>query len=132
MLVSELDVGAAYVTDTSSPLGTDDASVKTTVEPLMEEFVTVTASLPTNTVNVLLGGPTEPNVSLNVNVTVEPEYETLLRVGRVTSGPAVEKLVTAAFTSEIESLPEASCTAEFAAVASLVGAVYDTVTVFPN
>lgn len=55
----------------------------------------------------------------------------MLRVGRVTSGPAVEKLVTAALTSEMESLPEASWTAEFAAVASLVGAVYDTVTVFP-
>jgi hypothetical protein len=73
LLVNELEAGAAYVTDTNSPLGTDDASVNTTVEPLIEEFVTVTGSLPTYTVNVSFGAPMEPKVSLNVNVTVEPE-----------------------------------------------------------
>jgi hypothetical protein len=71
--VAVLEVGAAYETDTNSPLGIEEERVRTTVEPLMEAFETVTGSLPTNTVNVLPAGPVAPSVSLNVNVTVEPE-----------------------------------------------------------
>ena len=56
----------------------------------------------------------------------------MLNLGAVTSGPAVEKFDTAAFTRLIESLPEASCTAKFVARESGVGAAYDTVTVLPN
>jgi hypothetical protein len=56
----------------------------------------------------------------------------VLNLGAVTSGPAVEKFDTAAFTRLIESLPEASCTAKFVARESGVGAAYDTVTVLPN
>ena len=47
-------------------------------------------------------------VSLKVNVTVVPEAEIVVRVGDVTSGPAVEKLETVAPTSDTESLPEES------------------------
>ena len=108
MLVAELDVGATYVTDTNSPLGTVDARVKTTVEPLTDVALTVTGSLPTNTVNVLPGATVDPRVSLKVNVTVVPEAEMVLSVGGVTSGPAAEKLETAALLREIESFPEES------------------------
>ena len=73
MVVAVLEVGAVYETDTNSPLGIEEGRVNTTVEPLTDAFVTVTGSLPTNTVNALQAGPVEPSVSLNVNVTVEPE-----------------------------------------------------------
>lgn len=132
MLVAVLDVGAVYETDTSSPLGMADARVNTTVEPLTEAPLMVTGSLPTKTVYLLLSAVTEPKVSLNVNVTVVPEAETVLKVGGVTSGPADEKFETATLLRESESLPEESWTAEFEAKESTVGALYDTVTVFPN
>jgi hypothetical protein len=73
LVVAVLDGGATYDTDTSSPLGIEDGRVNTIVEPLTEAFVTVTGSFPTNTVNALPAGPVEPNVSLKVSVTVEPE-----------------------------------------------------------
>jgi hypothetical protein len=62
-----------YDTDTNSPLGIEEGRVNTIVEPLTDAFVTVMGSFPTNTVNALPAGPVAPNVSLNVNVTVEPE-----------------------------------------------------------
>ena len=68
----------------------------------------MTGSLPTNTVYLLESAVTEPKVSLNVKVTVVPEAEMVLSVGGVTSGPAVEKLETAALLREIESFPEES------------------------
>jgi hypothetical protein len=73
LVVAVLEVGAVYETDTNSPLGIEEGSVNTTVEPLMEAFKTVTGSFPTKTVNALPAGPAEPNVSLKVNVTVVPE-----------------------------------------------------------
>jgi hypothetical protein len=73
LVVAVLADGATYDTETNSPLGIEEERVNTTVEPLTDAFVTVTGSLPTKTVNALPAGPTEPNVSLNVNVTVEPE-----------------------------------------------------------
>jgi hypothetical protein len=85
-----------------------DASVKTTVEPLIVAELTVTGSLPTNTVNRLVAAPTDPKVSLSVSVTVVPEAVTVLRVGGVTSGPAVEELKTVASARDTESLPEES------------------------
>ena len=68
----------------------------------------MTGSLPTNTVYVSVPAVVERRVSLKVNVTVVPEAEMVLSVGRVTSGPAVEKLETVALLREIESFPEAS------------------------
>ena len=82
--------------------------MSTTVDPLTDAALTVTASLPMKTVYLSVPAVVERKVSLNVNVTVVPEAETVLRVGAVTSGPAVEKLETAAPTSDTESLPDAS------------------------
>jgi hypothetical protein len=73
LVVAVLDEGATYDTDTNSLLGIEEGRVNTIVEPLTDAFVTVTGSFPTNTVNALPAGPVEPSVSLNVNVTVEPE-----------------------------------------------------------
>jgi hypothetical protein len=101
-------VGAVYDTDTSSPLGIADARVNTTVDPLTTAPLTVTASLPTNTVYLSVPAVIDRKVSLNVSVTVVPDAVTLLRVGDVTSGPAVEKLETDALTRDTESLPDES------------------------
>ena len=101
-------MGAEYETDTSSPLGIADARVNTTVDPLTTAPLTVTASLPINTVYLSVPAVVVRKVSLKVNVTVVPEAETVLRVGRVTSGPALEKLETDALTRDTESLPEES------------------------
>ena len=46
-----------------------------------------------------------------------------MSLGGVMSGPADEMFVTAALTSDTESLPDASCTAKFDARESGVGAV---------
>jgi hypothetical protein len=61
-----------------------------------------------NTVYLPVPAEVNPKVSLKVRVTVVPDAETLLRVGGVTSGPAVDKLETDALTRDTESLPEES------------------------
>jgi hypothetical protein len=61
-----------------------------------------------NTVYLSVPAVVVRKVSLKVNVTVVPEAEIVVRVGDVTSGPAVEKLETVAPASDTESLPEES------------------------
>jgi hypothetical protein len=107
------------------------AIVSWTVDPLTVTPVTARVSPFTVTANADVEAVVAFNASLYVNVNVVPAVLTAaeLNVGAVRS--TVELFVTDCDESEIASLPTVSCTALFAVELSEVGAVYDTVTVWP-
>ena len=88
---------------------------------------------PTNTVKALSGGAGEvTRDSFRETVIVLPLPATEVTVGATLSGPAEEKLLTDVSGNESTSLPDASWFARFVGSAFVLGAVYATVTVWPN
>ena len=110
LVVDALDVGAVYESVTTWPAEIAVPSVKLIFDPLTVRPVTTTGTPSTSTVKSVVAAVVDPNVSLNVAVSVVPAVLTVpdTKVGGVVSGTTVELLVTGKWLMESKSVPPAS------------------------